>query len=391
MTVGGAARPPARSAASVAAADSKQPRARAAALPGTLLAVMLTAVMTAACGERTGAPLAASPSAMPTPAAAGAASVAAKAAVTTQAATLPPHEQGRAIYNFRCYYCHGYSGDAKTLAATLVDPPPRNFAALSLAQLPRERMLAAVRDGVAGTAMAGFGNTVSAREIELVVDFVRDEFIRNKAPNTRYHTAENGWPGHERYRAAFPFATGELALDTRWEALSPAQQAGKRLYLSACVSCHDRARVNDAGAPWALRGVSYPPGNYESHEEGYGGGHAHERPADPDDPYDKHETPPALASLTPGEQLGEIVFQSNCAYCHAANGSGQNWIGSFLDPSPPDFRRAAVMQVLTRERLLAATREGIANSSMPAWKSVLSEREIDAVVAYVERAWGVPR
>ena len=28
------------------------------------------------------------------------------------------HERGRAIYNFRCYFCHGYSGDARTLAAT---------------------------------------------------------------------------------------------------------------------------------------------------------------------------------------------------------------------------------------------------------------------------------
>ena len=363
-------------AASVATAGPRQPRA------GAWAALLLATLLAAGCSERSGSSA--------TTAATGAASGAAKAAATTQVATLPPHEQGRAIYNFRCYYCHGYSGDAKTLAATLVDPPPRNFAALAPAQLPRERMLAAVRDGVAGTAMAGFGRTLSAREIELVVDFVRDEFIRNKAPNTRYHTAENGWPGHERYRAAFPFATGELALDTRWEALTPAQQAGKRLYLSACISCHDRARVNNAGAPWALRGVSYPPGNYEMHEEGYGGNAADHAP-DPDDPYEKHETPPALAGLAPHEQLGEIVFQSNCAFCHAANGSGQNWIGSFLDPSPPDFRRPDVMQALTRERLLAATREGIADSSMPAWKAVLSEREIDAVVAYMERAWGAPR
>ena len=26
------------------------------------------------------------------------------------------HEAGRAIYNYRCYFCHGYSGDARTLA-----------------------------------------------------------------------------------------------------------------------------------------------------------------------------------------------------------------------------------------------------------------------------------
>ena len=35
------------------------------------------------------------------------------------------HQQGREIYNYRCYFCHGYSGDAKTLASSYLDPPPR--------------------------------------------------------------------------------------------------------------------------------------------------------------------------------------------------------------------------------------------------------------------------
>ncbi len=48
------------------------------------------------------------------------------------AAKLDTHEQGRAVYNFRCYFCHGYSGDAKTLAATYLQPPPRDFSAASL-------------------------------------------------------------------------------------------------------------------------------------------------------------------------------------------------------------------------------------------------------------------
>jgi cytochrome c oxidase cbb3-type subunit III len=55
------------------------------------------------------------------------------------------HERGRAIYNYRCYFCHGYSGDAKTLAASYLEPRPRDFRAASLEQLPRERIARAVR------------------------------------------------------------------------------------------------------------------------------------------------------------------------------------------------------------------------------------------------------
>ena len=36
-------------------------------------------------------------------------------------------EAGRSVYNFRCYFCHGYSGDARTLAAEFLSPPPRDF------------------------------------------------------------------------------------------------------------------------------------------------------------------------------------------------------------------------------------------------------------------------
>ena len=42
-------------------------------------------------------------------------------------ATASEHELGRKVYNFRCYFCHGYSGAAKTLAATYLKPLPRDF------------------------------------------------------------------------------------------------------------------------------------------------------------------------------------------------------------------------------------------------------------------------
>jgi len=317
-------------------------------------------------------------------------------AAAAHGAPAGEHEAGRKIWNLRCYYCHGYSGDARTLAARFLRPPPRDFAALSPEQLPREAMLAAVRDGRPGTAMQAFRSVLGESEIAAVVDFVRTEFVRHKRPNTRYHTAENGWPRHERYRAAFPFATGEIATDVRWEDLDASQAEGRRLYMSACVSCHDRGRVREPGAVWELRAVSFPP-----NEDACSGCHVYSKalhqgvrpPGHPAadrgaNPYTVHDVPPALRNPSRQAKRGEQIFQRNCAFCHAADGSGKNWIGAFLEPHPRDLTDRAFMAGRTRAQLAAAIREGLPGTSMPAWKSVLAEDEIAALAAYLEAAFG---
>jgi cytochrome c oxidase cbb3-type subunit 3 len=159
-------------------------------------------------------------------------------------------EDGRRVYNFRCYYCHGYSGDARTLAATLLPTKPRAFVDFAAEDMPPERIAMAVRHGLPGTAMKSFAGTLREGEIAAVVAFVHDEFIVRRAPNTRYHTKENGWPRHERYAKAFPFAQGSIPLDAPQSSLSASERAGRSLYLSTCITCHDRAAVRDAGPAW---------------------------------------------------------------------------------------------------------------------------------------------
>ena len=313
---------------------------------------------------------------------------------TLQAAAAAPtddkFELGRRIYNFRCYYCHGYSGDARTLAATFLNPMPLDFTRVSPDQLGRERMLQAIQSGKPGTAMKGFAGILQAREIDAVTDFVRQEFMVAKAQNTRYHTAANGWPNHERYAAAFPFATGKIALDTPWEQLGPQQAAGKRLFLAACVSCHDRAHVDNEGLHWELRALSYPR-NHFSPGDNYSTPDAKSSP--PVDavtsatPYLLHDRPPRLSGLTVVERRGKTLYQQNCAFCHAADGTARNWIGSFMEPHPRDLTSSAAMSGMTGARLETVIREGLPGTSMPAWKSVLSEPDVKAVVAYVGRAF----
>lgn len=172
------------------------------------------------------------------------------AALAAIASPAPDPGAGRRIYNFRCYYCHGYSGDARTLAATMLPTKPRDFTALDAGEMPPTRIARAVRDGLPGTAMKSFAAALSPAEIDAVAAFVHDEFVVRRAPNTRYHTAANGWPGHERYAIAYPFAEGRLALDAPEASLTERERAGRRLFLETCITCHDRARTVEPGPAW---------------------------------------------------------------------------------------------------------------------------------------------
>lgn len=242
-------------------------------------------------------------------------------------------------------------------------------------------MIDAVTHGRKDTAMQSFAGLLSSEDIIAVVDFVRNNFMAGKVGgNTRYHTAENGWPDHQRYAAAFPFALGKIPLDTPWQDLTPEQQEGKRLFMSGCITCHDRARVRDPGAIWDPRAVSYPRGGYRPHRVA------------PDavsgaTPYARHDVAPTLSDLSPQQRLGERLFQKNCAFCHAADGTAGNWIGHFLEPHPRNLTDTKAMAGMTRTRLKEVIRDGVENTTMSAWKTVLSDEQIDAVIAYIARAF----
>lgn len=238
-------------------------------------------------------------------------------------------------------------------------------------------MLQAVTRGRPGSAMMSFAAVLSRDEIAAVVDFIRHTFIEQKRSNTRYHTAQNGWADHERYAEAFPYVSGALALDASDEELTPAQRRGKQLFLSACVVCHDRGRLRDDRTLWERRTVSYPRGGYSYRDDG--GADALSGPT----LSALHAAAPVLVDPAPQLRRGEDIFQRNCAFCHAPDGTGRNWIGSFLQPRPRDLT-AATLTALPPARLREVIRNGLPDSTMPAWGTVLEDADIEAVAAYVE-------
>jgi len=278
---------------------------------------------------------------------------------------------------------------------------------MQLTDLSREAMIKSVTDGREGSAMMSFASVLNRAEIEAVVDYVRDVFIAGDGINTRYHTLENGWDGHERYAAAFPFALGEIALDRPLEQLTASQRAGRQLFITSCVTCHDRSgvgsEVNNKGDWWNPRSVSYPRGGY-SNKDVVNPDDAEPLSFERDDevasdradaissatPFARHEIAPKVDGLTSQQQLGEKIFQANCAFCHGATGTGRNWIGSFLQPPPRDLTDAEAMAGMNHQRLTTVITNGLSDTTMPAWGGVLTPGEIDAVAAYVLRAFVPP-
>jgi len=289
---------------------------------------------------------------------------------------------GKAEYRFYCYQCHGYSGDANTLASSYLDPDPRNFTTQNDATLSVGQMIDAVTNGREGTAMVSFSSVLDERQISDVVDYIRKSFMSGSPLKEKYHSVENGWINHERYAGAFPFIQGSLSIDTPWEDLSEDQRRGRRLYESSCVSCHDQPNSESGEAIWELRSVSYPREHY-SHR------------LDPADfvsaasPYARHDVPVEPANMTPQQARGMKLYLDNCEFCHAADGTGSNWIGSFMDPRPRNFNAADFFLLNAPESLRELVKAGIKDSSMPAWRSVLSDDEIDDIIRYMQAAFAV--
>lgn len=288
---------------------------------------------------------------------------------------------GKAIYRFYCYQCHAYSGNARTLSSTYLDPQPRDFTAETRESLPTERMLDAVRNGRPGTAMVNFDSVLTGPQIDMVVAYIRDELLGNPDAAEKYHSPRNGWEDHEQYRAAFPFVEGTIPLATPLDALSEEQRSGRRLYENACVSCHDQPNTGGSRITWEPRAVSFPREHY-SHREA---------PLDAvsaASPYARHDIPVVPENMTPQQSLGMRLYQDNCAFCHAPDGTAKNWIGSFLEPRPRDFTAEDFALHEAPQAFREIVKQGIPNTSMPAWRHVLTDEEIDAIVSYIALAFG---
>ncbi len=78
---------------------------------------------------------------------------------------------------------------------------------------------------------------------------------------------------------------------------------------------------------------------------------------------------------------GGQLFANYCVSCHGENMDGKGPVSKMLDPLPRAFRHQFVSSY--EERFKTSIREGVKGTAMPPWKDILSDEEIDEVIAYI--------
>jgi cytochrome c oxidase subunit 2 len=97
----------------------------------------------------------------------------------------------------------------------------------------------------------------------------------------------------------------------------------------------------------------------------------------------KADDPNKVWTIDELKQRGEKVFASNCAVCHQANGKGVPGTFPALDGSKV-VNGPKAEQIKT---VLNGKKSGAYPAEMPAWKAVLSDTDIAAVITYTRNAW----
>lgn len=81
---------------------------------------------------------------------------------------------------------------------------------------------------------------------------------------------------------------------------------------------------------------------------------------------------------------GRRLYQVHCAYCHGDEGRGNGPQAPYLEPAPANFAAPSVLQAFREHQdyVFWWVSEGVAETSMPAFKDSLSETERWQVITY---------
>jgi mono/diheme cytochrome c family protein len=351
-----------------------------------------------------------------------------------------PDSTPAALYHNYCSVCHGDKGDGNSRAKGSLTPPPRDFTTpQATTELTRARMVAAVKAGIPGTAMVGWHAQLSDKQIEAVVDYVRDTFMR---PATMADSSR----GRQLYARICSVCHGDRGAGSVWASanLKPAPRdftaSGAELTREKMIIAVAGGRPGTAMSGYAPRlsqadieaVVDYVRGAFMGvgRDAGISGTHAHGTPAGATAaalaaalpgatpgaaaapqgaapaPAVAPTPPPPPAAPTPKVQAdmslpmpkglvgdaaaGRKFYDANCATCHGVKGDGQGPRAYFINPKPRVFTAPEVRALFNRPAIFAAVSAGSLGSEMPAWDKVLDAQQIADVSEYVFRAFMAP-
>jgi len=316
-----------------------------------------------------------------------------------------PAIDGASLYQKFCSACHGENGDAQSRVQRALNPSPRNFTDPSVWEsLTYERMISAVADGRPGTAMVGWKNRLTDKEIDTIVAYIRKTFM-HKPEST------DTLPGKKIYTEHCAVCHGDNGNSAMWtktslnppprdftSAMASVELSRERMITSvtygrpgtAMMSFRKRldgqqvAAVVDyiRAAFMHGNGTAQPPQAGIAPYSGPG-----QEPAGSSVPASSSRD----ADMTlpfPNGLVGDVVsggrfFQNNCYVCHGREGNGRGPRADFLYPKPRNFIHPDSRRRLNRPALFAAISRGRTGSVMPSWNKVLSEQQIADVAEYV--------
>jgi len=88
---------------------------------------------------------------------------------------------------------------------------------------------------------------------------------------------------------------------------------------------------------------------------------------------------------------GKEIYEIRCAPCHGAEGRGDGPAAAAITPPPRNFRDPAFWRGRTAGQLRLVVQQGRPGTLMAPFAGVLSDAEIDAVVAYLVASFGTTR
>jgi len=317
---------------------------------------------------------------------------------TAFADALRKPRDGATLYHNYCSVCHGDKGDGRSRASASLVPPPRDFTDPAVAsRLTREYMIAVVKDGRPGTAMAGWSAQLAPTEIEMVVDYLRNTFVRTardpvlaRGRLVYGHTCAQchgdrgqGSGTHDKGPRAFRVAQPEL---TRERLTSTLASNPHSSLTSGALSRLPQSDV-DAVAQY-IRNTLLAAQPTISGTSAHGAAPAGRTAAAPGNPVDM--SLPLPNGLVGNAGRGARFYAANCATCHGASGDGAGPRAYFIQPRPRNFTTAEARTAFNRPALFAAVANGKTGTEMPAWNKVLTDQQIADVAEHVFRAYIAP-
>jgi len=320
------------------------------------------------------------------------------------------------IYHDYCSVCHGDRGDGRSRAQNSLIPPPRDFTTPEAATLlNRQRMIDAVANGRSGTAMVGWKSQLTPKEIEAVVDYVRDTFMpahasadsnRGRQVYSRNCAVCHGEQGDGRSRAQnslhppprdFTSAAARSTLSRERMIASvtygrpDTAMAGFKSQLStrdihAVVDYIRNGFMRDDGRDdiSGVRNAARHPSAMAADAARQAAQAAAPAPAAGAKAAVLADMKAPMPDRLKGDAVkGAAFYMSNCATCHGTTGDGRGPRAYFINPKPRNFLHTASREQFNRPAIYHAVANGKLGTEMPAWNKVLEPQEIADVSEFV--------